>query len=157
MSQATFGQQPTYASTDDFDIAVSEDKRAFTLTFTNMLAAVDAGTLPEPVATRTFSFVMPLESAPDTVQISFVVSGFALASKAANGYAVLSVNGRTGVLEFPSGTEQEFVLELELEAEPTSECRISLFLLAERELADPLAGATVSALNIDADVLPRPV
>jgi len=31
MSQATFGQQPTYASTDAFDISVSEDKRAFTL------------------------------------------------------------------------------------------------------------------------------
>jgi len=156
MSQATFGQQPTHASTDAFDISVSEDKRAFTLRFSDMLAAVDAGKASAPVATRTFSLVLPLESAPDTVQISFAVSGFAFASNAANGYAVLSVNGRTSVMEFPSGTDQEFVQELELEAEPTSECRISLFLLAERELADPLAAATVSTLSIDAEVLPRP-
>jgi len=157
MSQATFGQQPTYASTDTFDISVSEDKRAFTLRFSDMAAAVDAGKSSVPVATRTFSLVLPLESAPDAVQISFAVSGFAFASEAANGYAVFSVNGQTSVVHFPAGTDQEFVQELAFEAEPTAECRISLFLLVEREFADSLAAATVSTTSIDAEVLPRPV
>ncbi|MEJ3749779.1 hypothetical protein WEI85_41795 [Actinomycetes bacterium KLBMP 9797] len=157
MSQATFGQKPTYASTESFDISVSEDQRAFTLTFSDMQTVVDAGKSSAPVATRTFSLVLPLESGYEAVQIAFAVSGFALASQGADGYAVLSVNGQTSVVHFPPETDQEFVQELVFEAAPTVECRISLFLLAEREFANSLAAATVSATSIDAEVLPRPV
>lgn len=157
MSQATFGDQTTYASADTFDLSVSEDKRAFTLRLSDMAAAVDAGESSAPVATRTFSLVLPLESTPDAVQIAFAFSGFAFASESADGYAVFSVNGQTSVVHFPSGTDGEFVQELVFEAEPTAECRISLFLLAEREYADSLSAANISTASIDAEVLPRPV
>ncbi len=152
LSKATFRSQPTYASAKGFDIGVSPDKRAFTVRFSDMAVEVDDGKSPAPVAARVFSLVLPVDGGHDGVKISFAASGYALTTGGASGYAVLSVNGKTSVMNFPSGTDQEFVQQLEFEEGPTSECRISVVILVERG-AGNAAHLNVSA--IDAEILPR--
>jgi hypothetical protein len=50
----TFGQTPTYQSDEKFDLAVSDDKRALTLSFSEGFeVTVGGGGSPAPTSTRT--------------------------------------------------------------------------------------------------------
>src|SRR5258706_16419094 len=57
----TFGQIPTYQSDERFELGVSDDKRALTLTFSDLQATVGGSKSPVPMSTRVFSLVLPLE------------------------------------------------------------------------------------------------
>ena len=152
LTKATFHSQPTYSSANAFDIGVSPDKRAFTVRFSDLFVEVDAGKSPAPVATRVFSIVLPVDGGGAGLRISFTASGYAFASDGSSGYAVLSVNGKTSVMNFPSGTDMEFVQQLEFEAGRTSECRISVFIVVERGSE---SAAYLNVSTIDAEMLPR--
>jgi hypothetical protein len=95
---------------------------------------------------------LPVDGGDNGVKTSFGASGYALTTGGATGYAVFSVNGQTSIMHFPAGTDQEFVQRLEFEAGPTSECRVSLFILVERRSAD---AAYLNISAVDAEILPR--
>lgn len=155
MSAVTFRSRPPAAGDDGFDISISDDGQAFTLRFSSLQAAVDAGTSPDMVAARVFSAVLPIDGGDKEVDISFATSGFALATEGASGYAVLSVNGQAAVQQFPAGTDQEFVQQLKVEAGPTSVCHLAVVAVVQRDPAHPEAAATLSLSAVDAEIQPR--
>ena len=60
-NNTTFGG-PTFNSDVGFDIGFSDDKKAFTATFSGLVVSLDA-TGSAPIVTRVFSFALPLSGA----------------------------------------------------------------------------------------------
>lgn len=150
----SFGQAPTYHSDVQFELGVSPDKHAFTLTFGNLQVAVQSGKSSAPTATRLFYLALPLEDGGKGVEIAFRVSGFVLTLEGATGTMVFSVNGKTIVADHPANSEQSYVQELKFKAETASECRLGVFLLAGRDSNNSNAEAILNVLSIDAEIQP---
>lgn len=155
MGEARFHMKPTAGIDDDFDIGISKDGKAFTLSFGELQADVGSGKSPEMVAARVFSLVLPMDGAGNGVDITFVTSGHAIATEGARGFALLSVNGKTSVEHFPPGTDKSFVQELKLEAGPTCECYLTVILLVQRDPANPDAAAIIRPTSVDSEIQPR--
>jgi len=151
-----FGQTTTYQSDEKFELGVSDDKRALTLTFSDLQATVGGGKSPASMSTRMFSLVLPLEGDEKRVEIEFIVQGFTLAHEGATATMVCSVNGQTTVADFPGMSDQSFVQKLNFAAEAPSECRLYVFLLVGRDSRNANAEAFLNVNSIDAEILPRP-
>ena len=148
---ATFGQAPTFKSDVAFSLDVSPDKKAFTITFDNLGVSID-GKPSAPIATRMFSFVLPLSGADPTLEIPFFVSGFVSAEKGANGHLVFSVNNQTTVADFTANSDKDFIQQLKCKIGSESEVRITVFLLADRDSTSD-AAVHLNVLAIDTDIL----
>ena len=96
---ATFGEAPTFSTDVAFSLDLSPDKKAFTATFSGIEAAID-GKSASPIATRVFSFSLPLSCAEPGQNIPFFVSGFVFSEKEAAAHVVFSVNNQTTVTDF---------------------------------------------------------
>jgi hypothetical protein len=152
----TFGQIPAYQSDESFQLGVSDDKRALTLTFSDLQATVGGSKSSAPRSTRVFSLGLPLEGDEKRVEIEFTVQGFILALEGATGSLVCSVNGQTTVADFPGASEQSLVQTLKFSAETPSEARLCVFLLVGRDSSNANAEAHLNVTSIDAEILPRP-
>jgi hypothetical protein len=152
----TFGHIPAYQNDEKFEIGVSDDKRALTLTFSDFQSVVGGSNSPGPVSTRVFSLILPLEGDEKTAEIEFSLDGFVLALEGATASLVFSVNGQTTVADFPAGSDQDFVQTLKFAAETPSEARLCVFLLVGRDSGNTDAEAHLSVTTIDAEILPRP-
>jgi hypothetical protein len=149
----SFGQ--AYPGSDKFDFHVSDDKRAFTLTFADFQLNLEGGKSAKPVATRVGTIVVPVGGDQKQAQIAFGMSAFAVTTEGSTGTVVLSVNGRTTVADFTGEKQESIVQEIEFEGDRPAECRICIFLLAGLDSRDP--GATsLSVSTIDGEFLPRP-
>ena len=84
-------------------LAFSDDKEAFTATFSGLVVSLDA-TGSAPIVTRVFSFAFPLSGADTGMEIPFFVSGFV----GANGHLLFSVNDQSMVVDFPPKLGQRF-------------------------------------------------
>jgi hypothetical protein len=84
-------------------LAFSDDKEAFTATFSGLVVSLDA-TGSAPIVTRVFSFALPLSGADTGMEIPFFVSGFV----GANGHLLFSVNDQSMVVDFPPKLGQRF-------------------------------------------------
>jgi hypothetical protein len=133
-NNTTFGG-PTFNSDVGFDIGFSDDKKAFTATFSGLVVSLDA-TGSAPIVTRVFSFALPLSGADPGMEIPFFVSGFVLSQEGANGHLLFSVNDKN--------SDNDFVQQFNYKVGSASELRISVFLLADR---DSKSGAAVN-LNV---------
>ena len=122
-SDATFGQAPTFNSDAGFVLDVSDDKKAFTATFSGLAISLDPKS-SMPVVTRAFTFVLPLSGAAPDTEIPFFVSGFVLSEAGANGHLVFSVNDQTTVVDFPGNSDQSFVQQLKFKVGSASEARL---------------------------------
>ncbi len=152
----TFGQIPTYQNDEKFELVVSDDKRALSLLLSDLQATVGGGKSPEPMSTRVFSLVLPLEGDEKRVEIEFTVQGFILSLEGATASIVCSVNGQTTVADFPERSDQSFVQKLKFEAAAPSECRLCVFLLVGRDSRNANAEGRLNVSSIDAEILPRP-
>lgn len=152
----TFGKVPTYQSGDKFDLAISDDKRALTLTFSDLKVSVGGSRSAAPVSTHAFSFVVPLEGDEKKVEIEFIVSAFIKTLEGATATVVCSVNGQTTVADFPGNSDQSFGQKLTFAAETPSECRLCVLLLVGRDSRNANAEAFLNVPTIDAEILPRP-
>jgi len=148
---ATFGQAPTFNSEAGFSIAVSPDKKAFTATFSGLAVSID-GKSSAPIVTRTFSFSLPLSGADPGLEIPFFVSGFVIAEKGANGHLVFSVNDQTIVADFSVDSKNEFLQQLKYKVGDSTEVRITIFLLADRDSTSNSA-VHLNVTAIDTDVI----
>src|SRR5262245_33797084 len=151
-----FGQTPTYQSDEKFELDVSDDKRALTLTFSDLQATVGGGKSPLPMSTRLFSLVLPLSGDDKRVEIEFIVQGFLLTPPGTTASMVCSVNGQTTVVDSPASSEQSFVQKLKFAAATPSECRLCIFLVVGRDSRNASAEAYLNVNSIDAEILPRP-
>jgi hypothetical protein len=146
---ATFGDKPTFQSDDQFNYGLSDDKKAFTILFSDVSAKSAAATTP--IATRVFSIVIPVTGG-NSVKTSFFASGFVSTSKGAQGTLVFSVNGKNSVASFSPGTQQSFVQELQFGGEYVSDARMTVYLLAERDSKTADAEAFLNVTAIDTDL-----
>lgn len=152
MSGAKFGSEWTGDGDSGFDIAVSGDGQAFTLTFAEIQADVDGGKSPDLTAARVFSAVLPVHGDGNDATISFTAQGYAFASEGADAYAVLSVNGQTSVQHFAAGTDQSFEQQLVVKGVPTSQCHLAVVAVVQRDPARADAGATLRPSSVDAEI-----
>jgi len=156
----TFGKVSGYQGKDKFEIDISDDKRAFTLSFSDLQAAVDGGNGGAPLATHDFSLVIPLQddgkASKDKVEIEFAVNGGMVTTEKATASAMLSVNGQTTVVDRAASSEDSLVGRLKFEEKSPTECRLCVFLQAGRDSANGDAAAFVNVQTIDGEILPRP-
>jgi hypothetical protein len=147
-NDATFGG-PTFNSDVGFSFGVSDDKEAFTVSFSGLAVSLDAKG-SAPVVTRVFSFSLPLLGADPGRVIPFFVQGFALIQQGANGHLLFSVNEQTMVVDFPENSNDSFVKEFDYTVGTASELRITVFLLADRDsTSDAAVNLTVSTIDTD--------
>jgi hypothetical protein len=146
----TFAKTHAYASDDLFDLAFSDDGKAFTLTFSKFEAVADTGTAP--IVMRTFAVVLPLSGGGRDGEITFRLSGFSTNRPHSSASLLLGVNGRTAVIDFAANSEQSYIHELEFKATAATECRLSVLLVAGRDSTNAESGAFLNAATIDADI-----
>ncbi|MCI0703881.1 MAG: hypothetical protein L0241_22720 [Planctomycetia bacterium] len=150
-----FGQIPAQ-SKEHFDLAVSDDKRALTFTFSELQAKVGGGKSPVATSTRVFSQTLPLEGDEERVEIEFIVQGYVVATEGATAAMVCSVNGQTTVTDFPGQADQSIVQKLKFTAKKPSECRLCTFLMVGRDSRNADAEVQLNVTSIDVEILPRP-
>ncbi len=152
----TFGRTPTYQTDEELDLALSDDRRALTLRFSEFEVSVGGGS--SPTSTRAFCLVLPLEGGNgETAEIEFIVTNaLVVTTEGATATIVLSVNGQTTVADFPANTEQSYLQSLKLTAPSPSECRLCVFLLVGRDSRNPNAEALMNTTAIDANIPSAP-
>src|SRR5215813_5905894 len=103
----TFGKIPTDQTDDKFDLGMSDDKRAFTLTFNDLKVTSEAGQpSAAPIAAHVFSLVLPIEGYGKNLEVEFAVSGTVVTNEHATATLMLSVNGQTSVTDFPANSDE---------------------------------------------------
>ena len=147
---AAFGQAATFNTDVGFSLAVSPDKKAFTATFGGLEVTIE-GTSAAPIATRVFSFSVPLSGTDPGQEIPFTVQGHSASEKEATAHLVFSVNDQTTVVDFPVNSESSFVQQLKYKAGNAADARITVFLLANRDFKSG-SGVQVNVASIDADL-----
>lgn len=155
-SMLRFGQVPAYQMDGQFDFGLSDDRRAFTLSFSDLQVTVGHRSSTEPMATHVFSIVVPLEGSQEKTDIAFHLSdAFVKTMYGATATILFTVNDQSIVADFTEDTEESFMRELTFAAQRTSECRLCVFLLVGRDSNNPDAEAFLNVLTIDAEILPR--
>jgi hypothetical protein len=157
----TFGDKPTFQSDSKFSYALSPDKKAFTIAFDGLEVQVDGGKLPDkiakrkrspattaPVATRVFSLALPMKSGK-AVRVPLFVSGYVVTTSKAGATLLFSVNGQQTVTSFGPNADKSFIQRLDFRAPATSELRMTVFLLADRDGTAPAAYLNVNAIDTD--------
>ncbi len=147
-----FSNTPSFQSEKIFDLAVTEDKKAFTMTFSDLQLGEKGESLPTPVVTRVFSVVLPFSGGQNGVEIPFHIQGFAaLATKGTSAYVVFSVNGQTSTVNLPTGLDESFLHTLVFKAASASEARLTILLVLERDTKYPEAAAFLNIEAIDTE------
>lgn len=163
-ADVTFGEKPTFQSDDKFEYGLSPDKKAFTLTFSNLEVGIDGGKLPDqvakrmrsaavkaPVVTRVFSIVIPVNDGKP-IKTSFFANGYVLTEEGAHGTLLFSVNGQNTLVRFGPKSDRSFLQKLDFKAASASDIRMTVFLLAERDGKYPGASAYLNVSAIDTDL-----
>ena len=149
MSDTTFGG-PTFNSDVEFDINISDDKKAFTAAFSGLGVSLDAPG-SGPIVSRVFSFALQLSGANPGMEFPFFVSGFVSSQEGANGHLLFSVNDQSIVVDFPPNSDNDYVQQLNYKVGNAAELRISIFLLADRD-SKSSAAVSLDVLAIDTDI-----
>jgi hypothetical protein len=153
----TFGKAPAYQTDEKFDLAISPDGRALTLTLSDFEINSEASKSAAPIVTREFALVLPLEGEEKGAEIAFHVSdGFVATGKGATATIVFSVNGQTTVRDFGANADESFRQDLKLAGEMPSGCRIYVLLQFGRDLKNPNSHAFLRAAILDAEIRSRP-
>ena len=149
MQDATFGQGPTFNSDVGFAFDLSPDRKAFTASFSGLAAVVD-GNGSAPIATRVFSFSLPISCAEPGQEVPFFVSGFVASEKEATAHLVFTVNDQTTVTDFPADSNTDFIHQHKYLAGNATDVRITVFLLANRDSkSDSGVHVIVNAIDTD--------
>ena len=163
-ADVTFGEKPTFQSDDKFEYGLSPDKKAFTLTFSNLEVGIDGGKMPDkvakrmrsaatkaPVVTRVFSIVIPVNNGKP-IKTSFFANGYVLTEQGAHGTLLFSVNGKNTLVRFGPKSDKSFLQKLDFKAASASDIRMTVFLLVERDGKYPGASAYLNVSAIDTDL-----
>ena len=154
----TFGERPTYTSIPEVAYERSDDKKAFTLTLQTGIAA-GVGTpghdglvmTGAPVNTRTYSAVIPATGG--NLETTFYLTGSGSTEPGTNTKVVLTVNDQHTVTHFGPREEDSFSVSLPFRAEASTDIRITVVVIAERDAAHPDATALIIFNSISADAM----
>ncbi|TMI99990.1 MAG: hypothetical protein E6G97_20590 [Alphaproteobacteria bacterium] len=148
----TYGDKPVFQSSNNIQYSLSDDKKAFTITFNPAFeAAVGANTSDTAlVGTNVLSVVIPVTG--KDVNTTFVLTASITAEDGAGGLLMVNVNDQQTITRFKKTSEKEVLVQLKYRAKNTGDIRLTVFLLAERDAAHPKAAALIHALAIDSDL-----
>src|SRR3954470_7013341 len=149
-NNATFGPGPTFNTDVGFDIAVSEDKKAFTVIFGGLEAMLLGKSAP-PIATRIFSFSIPLTGAEPGQEIPFFVQGTAEYEKGAAVHMVFTVTDQSTTAYLPGTSKESYLHQFKYKATDAKEARVTVFLVVSRDSKSE-AGAYLNVSTIDTDI-----
>jgi|SRR5262245_54512666 len=157
----TFGETLTYSSIQEVDYNLSDDKKAFTVTFQTGLAAgvgtpvYDGLTLTgAPINTRLYSAVIPATG--ENLKTTFVLNGFGSTDPGTSTKLVLTVNDQHSVTYFEPREDQAYTVLLPFQAELATDIRITVVVIAECDATHPDANALIVLNDISADArVPR--
>jgi hypothetical protein len=147
----TFQGAP-FNSSVGFAMDISPDKKAFTVTFSGLEAIVMQGDLASPIATRVFSFSVPISGTDVGQEIPFFVQGMADLDKGTNAQLLFAVNDQSSMAYLPAESKESFLHEFKYKATDAKEARITVFLLTSRD-SRSTANAYLNVSSIDTDVL----
>ena len=125
MSDTTFGG-PTFNSDVEFDINISDDKKAFTAGFSGLGVSLDAPG-SGPIVSRVYSFALQLSGANPGMEFPFFVSGFISSQEGANGHLLFSVNDQSIVVDFPPNSDNDYVQQLNYKVGSASSFGLAFF------------------------------
>lgn len=149
----TFGDLPTYQDEIPFTSALSDDRRALTLSFAEG-AGIEASAETAAIGTRSFDLVLPLVG-QGRAEIEFVLQAGVVLGEGTTGTLLLSVNGQSAVADFVVDPQQTVVQTLVFVGEEPTECRILALLVVGRESQSANGDAFLNFVSLDAEVLPR--
>ena len=152
----TFGRISKSRNREKFDLGVSDDKRALTITFSNFQTAVAGSKSSAAMFTRLFTLLVPVKGSGESLEIEFILQGFVLTLEGATASLVCSVNGQTIVTDFPEKSDESVLQKLKFTAQTRSDARLCVFLLLGRDKRNANAEGHLSVTTIDAEILPRP-
>jgi hypothetical protein len=149
MSNTGTFSDPTFNSDVGFKLDPSDDKQAFTVSFSGLIVGInDAGSAP--IVAREFSFAVPLSGVDSGVEIPFAVSGFAGVEAGASAHLIFIVNDQAMVADFQENSKDDYVKQFNFKTGTAAELRISIVLVVNRDSTSN-AGATLNVLSIDTD------
>jgi hypothetical protein len=152
----TFGRISKSQSREKFDLGVSDDKRALTITFSNFQTTIKGSKSSAAMLTRLFTLLLPVKGGGERLEIEFTIQGFVLTMDGATASLVCSVNGQTTVADFSEKSDESVLQKLKFTAETPSDARLCVFLLLGRDKRNANADGHLSVTTIDAEILPRP-
>jgi hypothetical protein len=126
---------------------VSSDGAALTTLFSDQVATLRKG--PQSTGTR---MVMPLTGGAQNAKLSVYASGYALTTEHTTARLSITVNGQTFVRDFPAGTDDDYVQQIELPAIAGSEYQISLALEVDQAAGTDDGDAYLNVSSIDAEI-----
>ena len=135
------------------DHAVSDDGKAMTIRFGNFTA--DIVPLGPPVATRTFSLVLPLKNVAAGARLKGAVQGSGAMEPGTTGMLVFRAGGYS--LAFDTlfdGDENGFLKEINLPVRAGGDLRMTIILGLEGSATDPKAQASANVSTIDLTIEP---
>jgi len=149
----TFGDKPIFQSASNFQYSLSDDKKAFTITFNPAFEASvgNSATDTALVGTNVFSVAIPVNG--KEVNSTFILTASVNAEEGAGGLLMLSVNDQQTVTRFKKNKgEKELLVKLKYRAKGVGDIRLTVFLLADRDAAHPKAAALIHVTSIDTDL-----
>ena len=148
LSAATLGDKPTYQSDGNAAYALSPDKKAFTLIFSNVEVRANAS---KPVATHTYSIVLPVQGG--AISSVLIIQGYVNTQAGAQGTLIFDVNGKITAEKFTSKLDKSFLTKIEYQAAAPSELRMTVVLIVERDPKAPNGGEGYLVVDaIDSDL-----
>lgn len=153
MSSLTFGSDLAGHSAAPLDIAVSDDRLAFTLRYSDFQVELNNGYgSPSLMATRWEWLALPVADGGQGTEMTIAISGYALTDCAAQASLVLSLNGQVMVVGFPPGTDREFVQPIGyLTTGADQEIRLAIGVVVESD-SQSGSGASITVSTVDGDI-----
>jgi len=148
----TYGDKPVFQSSNNIQFSLSDDKKAFTITFNPAFEASAGNSAGDTalVGTNVLSVVIPVTG--KDVNTTFVFTASVTADEGAGGLLMLNVNDQQTITRFKKTSEKEVLVQLKYRAKNTGDIRLTVFLLAERDAAHPKAPVLIHGLAIDSDL-----
>lgn len=149
-----FGRAPSFISDVQISHDVTEDKKVLQIFFDNF----DAVLVPRgsPIATRTFSIVLPIKNMKAGARLTGGVSGTAKMTPGTAGTLIFRAAGISQAFDqlVDQGKEEGFMKELNLPVPAGEDLRITIIIALEASSTDPNAEALVIVSAVDLQLGP---
>jgi hypothetical protein len=157
-----YGKTPTFPPAP-YDYSVDTEGKAITLGLTNFQVVADDGKTTEgtpgpgqrqdptdPVVSRVFSIVLPVTNGTPA-KAPYFLQGLVRTNEGGQATMIVIINGQSTIFSFPKNTNESFVHTVNFSAPSAGEIRLTLVLVAERDIQFRGASSMLLLDSIDSD------
>ncbi|TMJ04226.1 MAG: hypothetical protein E6G97_06885 [Alphaproteobacteria bacterium] len=149
-----FGNAPSFITDTLMTHAVSEDKKAITITFGNFTNAL----VPNgpPVSVRTFTVVLPLKNVPAGATLTGGLQGVTVMQPGTSAMLIFRAGGVSHVFEplLGPGETDSFTKPINIAVPERGDLRMTIIVALEGSPTDPKAEAVVNVTAVDLEIGP---